>query len=394
MVAVGALAAAALVATTTFSAGAFDKAEYAARRGRLMEKIGDGAAVFLGAPAPASDYAFRQGHDFFYLTGVEIPDALLVVDGLRKESVLFFTMSEAAADSEAIPLDLIRGPAAYTGIERVLPADQFSAQLAGLANRGRPVYTMFKPEELGRENSNEKFNALQRSMTLSPWDGRLTRELQFVRQLRERFPQADVRDSSPIVWNLRKYKSPAELAIMRQAARIGVQAHKALIASTRPGIAERALAAVFEFVCKKDGAQDLAYDTIIMSGKNHAYGHYHQYDRVLNDGDFLILDAAPDYENYHVDISTSFPASGRFSPRQKELYEVALGVHGVCLRNYRPGTTFREIGQQVDSHLKASGLSQYAQDFRGIRDGRVRRPRRSAGARVRVRVRHPAVQAR
>jgi len=366
MAAIGVLAAAALVATTTFSAGAFDKAEYAARRARLMEKIGDGAAVFLGAPTPASDHAFRQGHDFFYLTGVEIPDAFLVVDGLRKESVLFFTMSEAAADGEAIPLDLIRAPAEYTGIERVLPADQFSAQLAGLANRGRPVYTMFKPEELGRENSNEKFNALQKSMTLSPWDGRLTRELQFVRQLRERFPQADVRDSSPIVWNLRKYKSPAELAIMRQAARLGVQAHNALIASTRPGVAERALAAVFEFVCKKDGAQDLAYDTIIMSGKNHAYGHYHQYDRVLNDGDFVILDAAPDYENYHVDISTTFPASGTFSPRQKELYEAALGVHDVCVRQYRPGVTFREIGQQVDAHLKAKGLEGLAADFRGI----------------------------
>jgi Xaa-Pro aminopeptidase len=331
-----------------------------------METIGDGAAVFLGAPTPASDHAFRQGHDFFYLTGVEIPDAFLVVDGLRKESVLFFTMSEAAADGEAIPLDLIRAPAAYTGIERVVPADQFSAQLAGLANRGRPLYTMFKPEELGRENSNEKFNALQKSMTLSPWDGRLTRELQFVRQLRDRFPQADVRDSSPIVWNLRKYKSPAELAIMRQAARIGVQAHNALIASTRPGIAERALAAVFEFVCKKDGAQDLAYDTIIMSGKNHAYGHYHQYDRVLNDGDFVILDAAPDYENYHVDISTTFPASGRFSPRQKELYEAALGVHDVCIQHYRPGVTFREIGQQVEAHLKAKGLEGLAADFRGI----------------------------
>jgi hypothetical protein len=128
----------ALLATTTFSAGALDKPEYAARRSRLMEKIGDGAAVFLGAPAPASDNAFRQGHDLFYLTGVEIPDAFLPVDGLRKESVLFFTMSEAAADGEAIPLDLMRAPAAYTGIERVLPADQFSAQLAGLANRGRP----------------------------------------------------------------------------------------------------------------------------------------------------------------------------------------------------------------------------------------------------------------
>ena len=366
LVAVGVVAGIALLVTTTFSAGAFDKPEYAARRSRLMETIGDGAAVFLGAPTPASDNDFRQGHDFFYLTGVELPDAFLVVDGLRKESVLFFTMNEATADGEAIPLDLIRKPTDYTGIERVLPADQFSAHLAGLVNRGRPVYTMFKPEELGRENSNEKFNALQKSMTLSPWDGRLTRELQFVRQLRERFPQADVRDSSAIVWNLRKLKSPAELAIMRQAARLGVQAHNALIASTRPGISERALAAVFEFFCKKDGAQDVAYDTIIMSGKNHAYGHYHKYDRVLSDGDFVILDAAPDYGNYHVDISTTFPASGRFSPRQKELYEAALGVHDVCIERYRPGATFKEIGQAVDNHLKAKGLDRFAQDFRGI----------------------------
>ena len=237
MMAAGVVAGLALFVTTTFSAGAFDKPEYATRRSRLMEQIGDGAAVFLGAPTPASDNDFRQGHDFFYLTGVEIPDAFLVVDGLRKESVLFFTMDEVTADGEAIPLDLIRTPTEYTGIERVLPAAQFSAHLAGLVNRGRPVYTMFKPEELGRENSNEKFSALQKSMTLSPWDGRLTRELQFVRQLRERFPQADVRDSSAIVWNLRKFKSPTELAIMRQAAHLGVQAHNALIASTRPGVA-------------------------------------------------------------------------------------------------------------------------------------------------------------
>jgi Xaa-Pro aminopeptidase len=225
---------------------------------------------------------------------------------------------------------------------------------------------MFKPEELGRENSNEKFNALQRSMTLDPWDGRLTRELQFVKHLRERFPQAEVRDGSPLVWNLRKYKSPAELAIMRETARIGVEGHKALIASTRAGVAEKALAAVFGFVTQKAGAQDLAYSTIIMSGKNHRYGHYHEHDRVLNDGDLVILDAAPDYGNYHVDISTTFPASGRFSPRQKELYEAALAVHGVAMENYRPGTTLREVGLKVDAFLKAKGLERFAQDFRGI----------------------------
>ncbi len=362
----GALVVIALSVTPTFPADAFNKTEFAARRSRLMEKIGDGAAVILGAKTPANDSDFRQGHDFFYLTGLELHDAVLVVDGLRKESVLFFTMDEATADSYAIPLELIRKPSDYSGIERVLAAEQFGAQLTGFVNRNRVIYTMFKPEELGRENSNEKFNALQKSMTLDPWDGRLTRELQFVKQLRERFPQADVRDSSQAVWNLRKYKSPAELAIMREVARIGVLGHKALIASTRVGVSEKALAAVFSFETMKAGAQDLAYSTIIMSGKNHAYGHYHEHDRVLNDGDFVILDAAPDYDNYHVDISTTFPASGRFSPRQKELYEVALAVHGVALENYRPGTTLKEVGLKVDAFLKAKGLDRFAQDFRGI----------------------------
>ena len=355
-----------LHAGPAFAAETFNKAEYAARRARLMESIGEGAAVFLGAQTPSSDVVFRQGHDFFYMTGVEIPDAILVVDGLRKESVLFFTMSESTADGLTIPVELVRAPVAYTGIEQALPADQFSGYLARIARRPQPLYTVFMPEEIGPENSREKFNEQEKSMTLNLWDGRLTRELQFVRQLRERFPQIDVRDSSTLVWNQRKYKSPAELDIMRRVARLGVEAHKALIQSTRPGVSEKALAAVFEFVSAKGGARGLSYPTIIMSGKNHAYGHYHGYDRVLQDGDFLILDAAPDYLNYHVDISTSFPASGKFSARQKELYEAALAVHGVALENYRPGVTLREVGQKVDALIKARGFDRFADDFRGI----------------------------
>ena len=314
--------------SSTASAPLLDKAEHAGRRARVMAEIGSGVAIFLGASTPSSDVTFRQGHDFYYMTGIEMPDAMLIVDGTRKESTLFFTMDENTADGDGIPLDLIRTPVQYTGIERVLPAEQFSSQLAGFVNRGQTLYTMFKPEEIGPENSREKFNALQKSMTMEMWDGRLTRELQFVKQLRERFPQAEVRDSSPIVWNMRKYKSTAELDIMRRVAQLGVKAHKALIQSTRPGVSEKSLSAVFDFVSSNGGGRGLSYYTIIMSGKNHAYGHYHGYDRVLGDRDFIILDAAPDYRNYHVDIPTSFPASGVFSARQRELYEAALAVHG------------------------------------------------------------------
>jgi len=344
----------------------FDKAEYAARRARLMEKIPDGAAIFLGAPTPASDVPFRQGHDVLYFTGVRIPDAFLVIDGLRKESTLFFTMTESQADGEGLPVELVRHPQDVTGIERVLPAEQFASALAALSQRTRALYTEFKPEELGPENSNEKLNALQKSMTLSPWDGRLTRELQFVRQLRDKFPQVDVRDCAPLVWDMRKIKSPAELAVMRRAGQIGVKAHNALIRSARPGVAEKALEAVFEFVCREAGGQDMAYEPIIMSGKNLAYGHYHIYDRVLKAGDFVILDAAPDYADYHVDISTTFPASDSFTPRQKELYEVALAVRDTCQANYRPGVTFGQVGEKVGAMLKEKGLDRYAGDFRGI----------------------------
>ena len=232
----------AIVAVPSALGAPIDRAEHAARRAKVMAQIGDGVAVFLGATTPESDVAFRQGHDFFYLTGVEIPDAMLVIDGARKESVLFFTMDAKSADGLGIPTDLVTAPVAYTGIERAMAAEQFGAHLAGIVNRRErhPIYTMFKPEEIGPENSNEKFNALQKSMTLNPWDGRLTRELQFVRHLRERFPQVDVRDVSPIVWNLRKYKSASELATLREAARIGVEGHKALIRSTRPGVTEHA----------------------------------------------------------------------------------------------------------------------------------------------------------
>jgi len=164
----------------------------------------------------------------------------------------------------------------------------------------------------------------------------------------------------------RQIKSPAELDVLRQAARIGVKAHRALIQSTRAGVPERSLAAVFEFVCGLEGAAGQAYVPIIMSGKNHAYGHYSAHDRILKAGDLVILDAGPDYADYHVDISTTFPASGSFSARQKELYEVALAVHDTCLANYRPGVTFAQVGEKVAAMLKAKGLDAYAKDFAGI----------------------------
>ncbi|MFQ6037284.1 MAG: aminopeptidase P N-terminal domain-containing protein [Candidatus Aminicenantales bacterium] len=339
--------------------------EYAARRARLMERIPDGAALFLGAHMPFSDRQFFQGNDFYYFTGVEVPDAILVIDGMRKESVLFFSLTEEEARSEGIPLGLVYNPHEATGIERVFPRERFSSYLASLSARTKTLYTMFRPEELMRENTNEKFRLFQNAITMNLWDGRLTRELQLVRKLREKFPHIQVKDCSGMVWDLRKIKSPAEIELLRKAARIGVKAHVALMESTRPGVSERELAALFEYICQKEGAQDLAFYVILMSDENHRYGHYHKHDRILKDGDFVILDAGPDFGYYNADISSSFPVSGTFTPRQKEVYSLALGVRTVCLQNYRPGLTLRQVGERVRGYLQSQGYDPEDRKFRG-----------------------------
>lgn len=344
----------------------FDKSEYDARRAKFMEQIPDGVAVILGATTPASDRQFFQGSDFFYFTGVEIPNAVLIMNGMRKESTLFFSISESEAQGEGISLELVRNPAEVTGIERISPLEQLSSSLSSLSLQTDVFYTMFRSEELSRENTNEKFRALQKTMTMNMWDGRLTRELQFVKRLKEKFPHITVKDCSPLFWDLRKIKSPAEIELLRKAGQIGVKAHIAVMKATRPGISEQELAAFFEYVCKKEMAQELAFYVILMSGPNHAYGHYHKHDRVLKNGDFIILDAGPEYGYYNADISSTFPANGKFSAPQKKIYEMAYGIRKTCLDNYRPGITFKDVGEKVKQFLIKNGYDPEDPKFRGL----------------------------
>ena len=354
-----------LIVQASYPSSVFSKSEYAARRSRLMEKIPDGVAIILGANGTISDRQFFQNNDFFYFCGVEVPNAVLIIDGIQKESSLFFSLTENEARSEGLPVDLVHDPSDATGVERIYPIDRLTSSLSGLASRADIFYTMFKPEELMRENSNEKFRAFQNTIMMNLWDGRLTRELQFVKKLKEKFPQIAVKDCSRLVWDLRKIKSPAEIEIMRKAAQIGVKAHTALIRAVRPGISEKELAAVFAYVCQKEGSNDLAYNTILMSAENHRYGHYHKHDRILEDGDFVILDAGPDFGYYNADISTSFPANGKFSPRQKELYSLANDVRNVCLRNYRPGITLKDVGEKVREYFVKNGHDPENRRYRG-----------------------------
>jgi Xaa-Pro aminopeptidase len=333
-----------------------------------MEKLGSGMALLLGAQPIASYYPYAQANDFLYLTGVELPHAALIVDGRSKTSTLFLTTTEDAAKAEGLDPALARDPAAFTGIERVMPAERLFIMIASLAGRGT-LFLPFSPEELFREASQEKAGAFLRNVTLNAWDGRLSRELQFIKVLKERFPMVEVHDLSPLIWELRTIKSPAEIAVLRRAAAIGVKAHTEILKATRPGLREYELSAVLNYICEREGAQESAYGVIISSGENHPYVHYAKHDRLLKDGDFLVVDAGPDLDAYDIDITTSFPAGAAFTPRQREIYEACLAVHEASLQVYRPGLTAAQCRQEVDEILKKRGFDLSKDYFQRMRGG-------------------------
>ncbi len=316
----------------------FDKAEYAARRTRLMAQIPDGIAVIWGA------LALPQTNDFNYFTGVKVPRATLIIDGVRKESHIFYTTTENYLKGEGMSPLLASDPKSATGIENCYPANQFTAVLNLLAAESKVIYTPFRSEEASREIAAN-----------NEWDGRLTREQQFVRNLKERFTNAEVRDCNEKMWDLRRVKTPAEIEVLRKVGHIGAQAMIEVMKNARAGQYEYELSSLFEYANKRMGCQNMAFAPIISSAENHRYLHYAQHNRLLADGDFLVFDAGPELDDYDTDITISFPINGTFTPRQREVYQACKEVNEACLMFYKPGLTAMEVGAKVREYLLQKG---------------------------------------
>ncbi|MFC2118820.1 aminopeptidase P N-terminal domain-containing protein [Bacteroidota bacterium] len=330
----------------------FEKEEYSARRAKLMEKIPDGIAIIFGAPHATGFDIYAQSNDFIYFTGVEIPNSILVVDGKQKRSTLFFTSSERAAEGEGIDPELVRDPEGVTGIERYSEYERFTSSLDRYSSNNIVFYTSFLPQEIGREVAPEKLNALRRDMVTNFWDGRLTREQQFVKLLSERYPQVVIKDCSKAIEELRIIKSPTEIDLIRKAGKIGVKAMKETMRSSNAGMYEYEVAGIYEYMCKKEGIRDIAYNTIISSDKNHPYLHYYKHDRLLEEGDFLVMDAGPDVDYYDIDITISFPANGKFTPAQKEFYTACNEIEKACLKFLKAGRTPEQVGKMAREYLE------------------------------------------
>jgi Xaa-Pro aminopeptidase len=330
----------------------FPPEEFAAHRAGIYDAIGSSAiAVLQGAPGPAGYVRFRQSNEFYYLSGIEIPYSYLLLDGSQRRASLYLPhRNEGRERSEGKTLtpeeaSLVKQ---LSGIDAVYGVDILPEHLARYArgNALRTLFTPFSPAE-GFAMSRDLAVRFIGDAAADPFDGRASREGNFIQLLRLRFPQFDVRDLTPALDNLRLIKSPREIDLMKKATRLSGLALLECMRSTKPGIMEYELDAVAKYVYYRNGAQGEAYFSLIQSGPNAMVGHYNANKRQMQDGDFLLMDFAPDYGYYMSDLTRTWPVNGKFSKHQRELYEFYVGCYRSVLKAIRPGTTAQTILQEA-----------------------------------------------
>ncbi|HQR35238.1 MAG TPA: Xaa-Pro aminopeptidase [Blastocatellia bacterium] len=344
---------AALVAQTPHHQTHFPPEEFKARWTKLYAQIGDRAvAIVQGVPLARGFNFPRQSNEFYYLSGIETPGAYLLLDGRTRKTTLFLPpRNERLERSEGKVLsaedaELVKQ---LTGVDAVASSKTMGEEWLGeLMKAPAPViYTMFTPAEGGAENRFELLNA-NAAIAADYWDGRLSREANFVSLLRTRAPRVEVRDLTPILDEMRSVKSPREIALIRRASQLAGLGILEAIKSTKAGLYEYQLDAAARYIFLAGGARLEGYRSITASGTTNIWnGHYYRNNAQLKDGDLVLMDFAPDYAYYTSDVTRMWPINGKYSPVQRELLQFVLEYRNAVLKLIRPGITTKAIYEQA-----------------------------------------------
>jgi len=330
----------------------FPPEEFAARRAKVFESIGGSSiALIQGAPSPPGYTRFRQSNEFYYLCGIEVPHAYLLLDGSAKRSLLYLPHRNAGrerGEGKLLSAEDADEVKKLSGVDDVFGTDLLGEHLARYA-RGtsvRALFTPFSPAE-GTAMSRDLALRVIGDYAADPFDGRGSREGEFIQLLRTRFPQFTINDLTPTIDQLRLIKSPREITMIEKATRASGLALMEAMRSTVPDIYEYELDAVAKYIFYRDGAQGDAYFSLIASGQNAFWPHYNAGQRKMLDGDFLLMDYAPDVGYYMADVTRMWPVNGKFSPWQRELYGFYLTCYRAILTHIRPGVTAQVIKQEA-----------------------------------------------
>ena len=313
---------------------AVDPEATAARRQALLSRIGRGVVLIPAARERdleteyVQDNDFRQHNTFFYFTELEAEDAwlLMTVRGPDSTDVALFLPPRNPAQERWTGVRL--GPdstaARRTGIATVLPLDSLDRRLrmAQVRTRG-PVYI---------------------PLDVTTKDERRLTDLTFAGR--------DVRNLRPIVDSMRLVKDAGELARLRMAVDISVLGHRAAMRAAHPGIFEYEIEAAFEGEVRRQGADRLGYPSIVGSGPNGTTLHYDTNRRRAQDGELVVIDAAAEYGQYTADITRTWPVNGKFTSRQKAIYNLVLATQQAAFDAVRPGVKMMTLDSISRAYMR------------------------------------------
>jgi Xaa-Pro aminopeptidase len=288
---------------------------------------------------------FVQNSDLFYLTGVDQEDTILMIfpdvkDGKHKEVLFIKETSELIAIWEGAKLTKEQATA-VSGIEHIYWHHEFEKVFKGFAFQAENLYL----------NSNEH---TRRYIDME------TAETRFNNKLRAQYPLHNVLRSAPIMHKIRSVKHPIEIELMQQACNITEKGFRRLLSFTKPGVMEYEIEAelIHEFV--RNRSRGFAYGPIIASGASACVLHYVENNRACKDGDVILLDVAAEYANYASDMTRCIPVSGKFTKRQREVYDAVLRVMKGAAAILKPGNTFEKynaaVGDMMTKELIQLGL--------------------------------------
>ncbi len=268
-------------------------------------------------------YPFRQDSDFHYLTGFAEPDAVLaLVPGRSQGEVILFCRERDRAreqwDGHRAGQE---GAVADFGMDDAFPIDDIDDILPGLIEGRSRVYYHF-----GRET---RFDLI-----LMGWVNRVRSNIKQGAK-----PPHEFVALSHLLHDLRLYKSRSELRLMRKSAQIAAEAHVRAMRTTRPGMNENEVEAELLHTFRKHNAVP-SYEPIVGAGANACVLHYRANNATMQDGDLLLIDAGAEYACYASDITRTFPVNGRFTPEQRELYDIVLAAQLAAIEEVRPGKSF------------------------------------------------------
>lgn len=308
-------------------------------RHKVLNKIKDNSLLILfagKAPKKTADenYQFTPNRNFYYLTGIEEEEHILVLSKINGEIKEYLFIKEVDAIREKWEGKTIRKEEVFNicGIEEVNYLGDFNSFIER---------TILNKEEvniyLDLEKENKSYN--------------------FIKEIKEKYFNINILNAYRLIGELRLIKTEEEVNRIRKAIAITIEGVKELMKNSKDGIKEYELEAYFDFVCKKNGVKDLAFKTIAAAGKNATVLHYVTNDSEIKDGDLILFDLGAQYKYYNGDISRTFPVSGKFTERQKEVYNAVLKVNERVISEMKPGVSFLELNKKAKEWIAEECVS-------------------------------------